>query len=348
MPTGEINLEPPPELPPYSGEALTRTMIFLPVALAMTAGAFVLLTAAPAPMLYLVLGLYLVAQVAVLAGGLARSGRRPALDAARRDYLRHLGVMRREVRMAAGQQRAALEWSHPRPGLLWAIARSGRLWERRPCDHDFGHARIGTGRQDLAVRLVAPETGPIEDLEPLTTGSLRRFGRAHSTVPDLPVRVPLTSFGRVALSGDREAAYGLARAMIVQLAGFHAPGDLRISVCAAPDRMPSWEWVKWLPHALHPCEVDAAGPVRLVARSLTRLEVLLADELAGRPPHRRGWAGELPFHLVIVDGGHAPADSRLAAEGIDGTSCSSSYRSRVRFPARSSSSARRASSPRSV
>jgi S-DNA-T family DNA segregation ATPase FtsK/SpoIIIE len=316
MPAGEIRLEPPPALPSRRADPLTWTLLFLPVILAGAAAVLVVLTAAPAPALYVVLGLSVLAQLGVLLGGLIRTGRRSALAAARRDYLRYLGRMRRQVRRAAEEQRRAVEWSNPRPGLLWAIPRSGRLWERRPSDPDFAEVRAGTGRQDLAIRLLAPETGPVEDLEPLTTGALRRFGRTHATVPDLPVRVRLGSYAHIAVAGEPQAAYALVRSMIMQFATFHAPGDVRISVCASAGRAGRWDWVKWLPHAAHPSVRDALGPARLVAPSLTALEDLLGGDLKDRPVE--SWAGELPFHLVILDGGHASADSALAAGTIAG------------------------------
>ena len=99
--------------------------------------------------------------------------------------------MRQKVRRAATQQREALEWNSPAPDSLWSLVMSARLWERRARDADFGAIRIGTGPQKLAVQLIAPETKPVEDLEPMTAGALRRFVRAHSTVPDLPVAVSL-------------------------------------------------------------------------------------------------------------------------------------------------------------
>ena len=60
----------------------------------------------------------------------------------------------------------------------------------------------------------------------------------------------------------------MLRAMIAQLAVFHSPDDVRICVCASRDRMRWWQWIKWLPHNMHPTEADAAGPVRLMAPSL--------------------------------------------------------------------------------
>ena len=38
----------------------------------------------------------------------------------------------------------------------------------------------------------------------MTAIALRRFVRAHSSVPDLPIAMALRSFARIVLRGDRE------------------------------------------------------------------------------------------------------------------------------------------------
>ncbi|GAA4640701.1 type VII secretion protein EccC [Actinoallomurus vinaceus] len=241
------------------------------------------------------------------------------LNGERRDYYRYLAQTRRKVRRAAKQQREALEWNSPAPDSLWSLVMSARLWERRPRDEDFANVRVGTGAQKLAVQLIVPETKPVEDLEPMTAGALRRFVRAHSTVPELPVAVSLASFARIQAMGEPEIARGLVRAMISQIASFHSPDDVRICVCASPERMPHWEWVKWLPHSMHPSENDAAGPVRLITRSLSELESLLGQEVKDRPRFSPGLSqDDLPYHVIVMDGGMVTPDSQIGADGIDG------------------------------
>jgi S-DNA-T family DNA segregation ATPase FtsK/SpoIIIE len=177
---------------------------------------------------------------------------------------------------------------------------------------------LGTGTQHLAVRLIPPQTKPAEDLDPLCAGALRRFIRTHARVPGLPVGMSLRSFSRVAVAGDPEAACGMVRAMIAQIAVFHSPEDMRVCVCARPDRMQRWEWVKWLPHNLHPTAQDAAGPVRQMAPSLRQLEEMLGAELKDRPRFSGGKAGSLPYHVVIVDGVPVGTDDQLGGDGVDG------------------------------
>src|SRR5262249_30897850 len=102
------------------------------------------------------------------AGG--RAGKAAAeLNEERKDYFRYLANLRDAAEETGAGQRAALEWSHPDPRALIDVAGTRRMWERRPTDHDFCHVRVGIGTHRLATRLLAPETGPPEDLEPVST-----------------------------------------------------------------------------------------------------------------------------------------------------------------------------------
>ena len=126
----------------------------------------------------------------------------------------------------------------------------------------------------------------------------------------------LRAFGRVLLGGDPATIRELARAMVAHLAVFHSPDDLRIVVCASPDRVASWDWVKWFPHALHPSETDACGPVRLYAESLAGVEQLLPE--LGQRQRFTGASSTCPHVVVVLDGVGPQPDSPLAATDVDG------------------------------
>jgi S-DNA-T family DNA segregation ATPase FtsK/SpoIIIE len=241
--------------------------------------------------------------------------RKAEMIAARRDYLRHLSVLRRKVREHADRQRDGLHYRHPAPASLWSTVDSHRLWERRPGDADFGVVRVGTGPQTLATPLVPPVTPAYADLEPMTAGALRRFLDTYSVVPDLPVAVSCRGFARLHLHGPEEPARALARALLAQLAVFHAPDDLLIAACVAPERRPAWDWLKWLPHLQHPTRVDGLGPVRLVADSAPELEALLDDVLASRPRFSPTVPGDGPLVVVVFDGGDRSGSQHLTTEG---------------------------------
>ncbi|TDC05502.1 type VII secretion protein EccCa [Actinomadura bangladeshensis] len=321
MPRGEVLLESPPELPEITNDGFRSVLTYLPMAAGSGAMAFMFLNPNSNPLQMVAGGMMGLSMFGMMFSQVGqKSGERKSkLNAERRDYLRYLGQVRAKVRKAASQQREALEWYNPDPTRLWSIVMSSRLWERRPEDGDFGQVRVGAGPQRLAVQLIAPETKPVEDLEPMSAGALRRFVRTHSTVPALPVAINLRSFSRIFLSGDVDASRAMVRGMIMQMAAFHSPDDLQVSICTSQEQLPHWDWTKWLPHALHPTEHDAAGQVRRIAPTMSELEILLGPEVkdrsrfvAGRP------SGELPLHVVVVDGGMASYDSQLAADGIEG------------------------------
>ncbi|MEO3804979.1 type VII secretion protein EccCa [Nonomuraea sp. B1E8] len=322
-PGGEVLLEPPPEIPEtVTGGGLTQLLTYLPMIAG--AGAMALMVTGGGtsnPIMMVSSGLFAVSMIGMTVGQMMRNAgeRKNQLNGRRRDYYRYLEQVRKRVRGAAAQQHRAMTWNHPDPAALWSLVMTSRLWERRPRDDDFAQIRIATSAQRLALPMIPPETKPIEDLDPMTAGALRRFVRTHATVPGLPVALALHSFARITISGDPDAGRDLVRAALAQAAALHSPEELRISVCAGGERAAEWEPVKWLPHALHPTEEDGAGPVRLVVRDLGELDALLGFELKDRPRFSKGLALDaLPYHVVVVDGGTVPAGSQLALDVIEG------------------------------
>ena len=322
VPRGEIRLEPPPELPEVTSDGLSQALMYLPMG-AMAIGMVAVIAGGSAsPVLYIGSGAMAVGMIGMMFGQVIRGkgDRKLKLNGQRRDYLRYLSQIRRKVRQAAGEQRLALQYSGPAPRSLPSLVAAGsdQIWQRSPADAGFGCVRFATGTQALSVRLVPPETKPIEDLDPLCAGALRRFIRAQGQVPGLPVEVSLRSVTRIVPTGDPGAVRALVRSLIAQVAVMHSPADVRISVCGAADRMPQWEWIKWLPHNRHLTERDAAGAVRLMAPSLGALEPML--QLHDRPRFTPGGArsapGSLPLHVVLLDG--AARDPGTDAGGVDG------------------------------
>ncbi|MFC7550293.1 type VII secretion protein EccCa [Plantactinospora sp. GCM10030261] len=328
IPAGDLAVPAPPEIPDVTGGRWQQVMMVLPM-LGGTVAMAMMFGRGGGTHAYVVGALFGVSSLAMLFtswSGTTGSPRRAELIGARRDYLRHLALLRRQVRETIVRQRAGLHYRHPDPARLWSTVASHRLWERRPTDADFGVIRVGLGPQTLATPLLPPVTPLLAEPEPMTAGALRRFLDTYSVVPDLPVAVALRGFARVVIrdldgAGPTGAADGqaLTRAMLTQLAVFHAPADLLIAVCAGPERRRHWEWVKWLPHAWHPVRTDALGPVRLVTSSVADLERLIEDVLADRPRHGpTGPAATGPHLVVVLDGGDPTGASRLTDDsGVD-------------------------------
>ncbi|ASR33813.1 type VII secretion protein EccC [Prauserella marina] len=321
LPSGEVVLESPPENPGPGQKNWTRTLMILPM-LAGTAGMALMMTAGRSgPLMYVAGGLYgfailgmILFQIMSQAGG--GPSKQEMLEN-RRKYMRRLSKLRAQVRDTIERQRLAMFYRHPNPDQLWSTAHSARLWERRPDDWDFTILRIGVGSQELATPLVPPDTKPVDELEPLCAMALRKFVTTYSTVPDLPVAVALRGFSRIYVTGDQERKRAFARALMAQLATFHAPGDVVAAFCINPDDREKWEWAKWIPHALHPSKQDAIGPIRLVAPSISSVEAMLDDVLANRPRFSPGAiTGDGNTHVVVfLDGGETAGSEHLMIDG---------------------------------
>src|SRR5699024_8411666 len=169
----------------------------------------------------------------MLAGNLSGGTKTAETDELRKDYLRYLGQTRETVRETATAQRAAALWRHPDPVELPALVGTARMWERAEGDVDLLAVRLGPGRQSLATPLSAPDTGPVDDLEPVSVVSMRRFVRVHSVVDDLPVSLELRAFAALSLDGDVEVVRSQVRAMLAGLTVAHGPDHLRIAVAAS-------------------------------------------------------------------------------------------------------------------
>ncbi|GAB2649000.1 type VII secretion protein EccC [Saccharopolyspora gloriosae] len=322
MPTDQVDLQEPPSLPQPQSSSLSMVLMYLPMAL--MAGAMMMMMMQPGrasgPMMYVGGGLMGTAMILMLVSQLlrAQTDRKHQLTGDRRDYLRYLAQTRRQVRKTLGEQHRASTWVHPAPGSLWSLVLSYRLWERRAAHEDFGEVRIGLGPQRAAVKMVPPQTKPVEDLEPLAAHALRRFLRAYTTLPSAPIAVYLRGFARVQMRGEPDAERALVRAMLAQLASFHSPSDLVIAVCAGDEQRPEWDWVKWLPHAQDDDRRDGAGPLRMISDNVTELERMLGGEVfTERPrfePSTPVTASE-SFVVIVVDGVTVPAGHRFAGAG---------------------------------
>ncbi|MEU0454941.1 type VII secretion protein EccCa [Streptomyces sp. NPDC006129] len=320
VPTQEIVLQPPPELP--RGHRESVLMQLLPT-LGM-GGSVVFFFTSGQPFMR-IMGMIMIASTIAMSVAMVirfRRGSQGELADMRRDYLSYLAQIRRTVVDTAKTQRDAQYFLHPSPEQLWALVAEGsRVWERRPGDEDFAQVRIGLGAQALASALVAPETAPVTQLEPLTAGAMQRFLAVHSTLDDLPMAVSLRAFYHVTISGDPQSVRSSVRAMTGSLAALHSPEDLLIVVAAGREALPHWEWAKWLPHVQAPGAVDGAGSRRLINSDSRELENLLATRLTGRPRFHPNAAPlpEEPHIVVVLDGLSLPPDSVLAnPEGLQG------------------------------
>ena len=324
VPRGEVPLQEPPALPRPTPRPLFQ--IVLPVVLVVAVAGMVVVMMRTGmmrnPVFMLFPVMMAVSAVGMLAGTLNGGNTTAETDELRKDYLRYLGQTRDTVRETAAAQRRAALWRHPDPVELPAMVGTARMWERDRDDPDDLTVRLGPGRQALATPLRAPDTGPVDDLEPVSVVSMRRFVRVHSVVDDLPVALELRAFAALSLDGDVDTVRSAVRAMLAGLVVSHGPDRVRVAVAASEgEARRAWEWLKWLPHHQHPVYTDGGGRVRLTEFSLAGAESMLGSEISDRAAFSPS-AATVPgrAHLVVVvDGvGVTGAERILAEDGLDG------------------------------
>jgi len=319
-PSTEMEMQPPPGVPEDTGGGVSSVLMYAPMALGSLAMVMMFVRPGSGAISYVGGGLMVTSALGMLITQMLRSSvtHKQKLNGHRRDYTRYLAQLRKQVRKSLTAQQAAARWLHPDPRSLWSLALGYRLWERRPAHDDFGEVRVGLGTQGSSLKLLPPDSKPVEDLEPLTAHALRRFLRAYATLPKAPIAVYLRGFGQIQFSGDDDAVLDLVRAMLGQLVTAHAPGDVRIAVCADDAKVQRWDWMKWLPHNQDPESRDAAGARRLVTDDIDQLELLLGGpSFTGRPRFEADTpvTGSEPFVVLVLDGVGVPSDHRLADEG---------------------------------
>ncbi|MBC7630358.1 MAG: type VII secretion protein EccCa [Flavobacterium sp.] len=317
MPTGEIVLQPPPEVQPHEG-ASGPLMMALPMLASVGSIAFV--ASGNGAKGLIAGGMFLVATLGFVGVSIdrQRKQRTSKVGGVRREYLQYLAGVRATVRAAAKQQRDSLLWNHPAPHSLPSFAaEESRLWERGSEHESRLQVRYGTSSQPLALELVPPESAPIDQLDPVAASALHRLLAVHRVQPDLPAAIDLRAFSRVEVTGRAEHSRALARSIICEASAFHAPGQLIIAVLCDERYLDEWEWLKWLPHAQSPVESDAVGPSRMLTSSLDDLAAMLPQDISERPRFGADQPAAVPHLLIVIDGAQVPPDSHvLPQEGI--------------------------------
>ena len=133
IPSGELAVPAPPELPRQLGSRWGQLLLLLPMLTGTVATAMMFAGRQGGAYSYVVGAVFGVSSLGMLATGFGSGAglpRKAEMMAARRDYLRHLSVLRRKVRDTADRQRDGLHYRHPDPTTLWSTVDSHRLWER--------------------------------------------------------------------------------------------------------------------------------------------------------------------------------------------------------------------------
>lgn len=203
--------------------------------------------------------------------------------------------------------------------VVEAIHRLGPLlWTHRPEHPAFLTVRLGLGDAASRCRIRLPDT---DSAEAEYVAQLKDLQRQFSTVEEVPIVAALRECGALGVCGPRGVVDGVARGIVMQLAGLHSPADLAITAFSSPQSRASWQWLEWMPHtgSVHsPLSGNhLADSVNGGQALLSRLEDLVKQRAA-----RETLSGDdtliVPAVIVLVED-TAPIDrsrlTRLAEQG---------------------------------
>lgn len=210
-------------------------------------------------------------------------------------------LRRREIAMRGAENPELAE-------LADAMRNRGRLlWARRPEHRSFLELRFGEGLLPSRTEVALPRRGEAAGAH---WDALRALQEEFASVAPVPVLERLGSCGSVGIAGGSALAAGLARSIVLQLAGLHSPAELVLAAFAGTTREGrEWEWLKWLPHVDPVASPLAAWQLADDAGSATRLLISLEGLLEQRSG-RLGGAPRAARSHIAPDGAGAESDGR--------------------------------------
>ena len=206
-----------------------------------------------------------------------------------REHATRVARARDDLVEATATHAARRREHHPDLTHLEAVVRrrGTRLWERRPSDDDHLVLRVGTATQPTGVDVSGPAPeGPPE-------------------VGGLPALLHLGTCGVVGVAGPRDHALSLVGGLLLQVAAWHTPREVRLLVLA--DSRPAaldWEWAAHLPHvrADDGSAAAVAGDPTGVVRQVSGLRVLVERRLVVADGRWTGSRPPPPDVVVVLDG----------------------------------------------
>ncbi|MET8083996.1 type VII secretion protein EccCa [Micromonospora sp. NPDC005237] len=275
-------LDPPPQLP--DGKSAMGLQALLPMAGAGVAMSMMMFLRGSG---FAALGAVVMVAALGAAGAmyltqLGKAGRQRRAQRERyQDYLEELRDQLRETEQRLREEANLLD--PPVNRLLDVIRSPARLWERRRADIDFLHVRLGMGSLPVRTIELREQSTPTNPLDPFMRHEARSLIRRFALVPGLPLRANLDCAGDVSVITPNYAdAVALARAILVQVATFHAPDDVTLAIITTPERARTWRWARWLPHLLDRTSIGPSGPTPLLVTTVQTLVELLSEDLEER------------------------------------------------------------------
>lgn len=323
LPTDPITIAAPPNMPTAQQGAAAYIQYLLPLVGALASVGYMFsFHGSTSPFMFVGMGGMMVASVGggFLTGWFQRRNTKKQRAATREKYLRYLEQQRTRLADITRRQQDVGQRLHPAPSVLAARAESREgLWERRSYDEDFLTLRTGRGAAPLCAPVhVDGGQNPLADFDEELMAKARGVAGQFAQVGDAPVTIALRDLQLVTVTGEPNAASGLVRSLLCQLALFHAPNDARIIAYFPRERASQWSWLKWAPHTRRLRTVKASkgavgDPLCMLADTPETFAAMLETQALPEIERRRKLTAartganekktpSLPHFIIVIDG----------------------------------------------
>jgi len=185
----------------------------------------------------------------MLLGGYFENKRanRRAFEQAIEQYHANLADLVVRLRQASDEERTRRCVEHPGTAdVVGAISeRNALLWTRRPEHAAFMELRLGLGHQPSRTSVTrSGGRNSTPELQAELDGVVRQF----LMVDRVPIVGSFDRSGSIGVSGPVETRLAVARGLVLQLLGLHAPSEVVVCAVASARSSGNWDWLKWLPH----------------------------------------------------------------------------------------------------
>ena len=211
-----------------------------------------------------------------------------------------------DLAAARSEELSRDRWAATPAGVaaLLAAAQHSRLWERSPSDDDFCEVAVGLHERPSRIEVAGRPEGASFDMDAQWSTVLR-----HSLVRE----------GSLAVLGDIARGRSLARALLLDLASSHSPGDLSLWLITDDgSAVGEWNDLRWLPHTFMG---DAQNTVFSTPAGRASAFSSLRSLITERTATRQSGSGDgpmLPIHVVVIDCLAAIDPVELADVLVDG------------------------------
>lgn len=164
-------------------------------------------------------------------------------------YQDYLNRKTKELFRAAEEQRYALTYHYPDVEKIreMALEMNARIYEKTKYQHDFLYFRTGLGDVESAFEIEFTEEEFSQEKDELLDKA-RALRSQFEVITNVPIVTSLTN-GPVGYIGQRELVVEQLQLLIMQLALFHSYHDVQFITIFPEEEKPSWDWMRWLPHA---------------------------------------------------------------------------------------------------